>query len=234
MFPHLPPSFHPLHVSGSFDSFTEAERIEEMTRCHRKENFYQVHRDFRAERYMFVRADMNDYVNEKFNANWFPHRMQLQLKYWQKRDSGTVYKKRLVKGNLILADYMRPPSGSVRGYEYDLRITFIPVPWIDVLNQFALQPPTYLIFYVVVDFVLIIIVMVIWGLFRLGVRSSNPPRLNFTAWLKGFEFNPVIGFTVAAVPIIIVAAFLKSVMVYYDPLKVCKHSLKYLPTRLLR
>ena len=36
----------------------------------------------------------------------------------------------------------------LRGREYDLRITFAPVDWMKVLNSFALDLVTYVIFYV--------------------------------------------------------------------------------------
>ena len=100
-------------------------------------NFWKVQDYFNDEFFMFVRTDVTDYEGERDSDQWFPHRMQLQLKYWQKK-VGSVYKKRLVQGKLILSEFMRPPT-TVRGYEYDLRVTFIPVAWIDVLNLFALQ-----------------------------------------------------------------------------------------------
>ena len=105
--------------------------------CRRLANFWKIQDYFNDEFFMFVRTDVTDYEGERDSDQWFPHRMQLQLKYWQKK-VGTVYKKRLVQGKLILSEFMRPPT-TVRGYEYDLRVTFIPVAWIDVLNLFALQ-----------------------------------------------------------------------------------------------
>ena len=63
----------------------------------------------------------------------------------------------------------------LRGYEYDLRITYIPVDWINILNFFALGGTTYVLFYVVVDIVLVFVIIIGWGCFRLAVRSANPP-----------------------------------------------------------
>jgi hypothetical protein len=93
--------------------------------------FEEVRNMFAAETFMFVRAKTNAYMFQRYDmTNWFPHRFQLLLRYWQKMEGG-VYKKRLIEGSLTLADFQRPTGTQtvVRGYEYDLRITFVPVPW---------------------------------------------------------------------------------------------------------
>ena len=33
---------------------------------------------------------------------------------------------------------------------------------------------------------------VVWAFFRGTTRHSNPPRLHFKEWLKGFELNPCV------------------------------------------
>ena len=47
----------------------------------------------------------------------------------------------------------------LRGHQYDLRITFIPVDWMDVLNKFKLNTLTYVIFYFVIDAAMVILIM---------------------------------------------------------------------------
>ena len=205
----------------------EKERARQEAICSRNKYFSKIREYFEDEFFMFVRADVKDYETERYE-NWFPHRMQLQLKYWQTRDSDGILMKTLVKGTLVMGDFMKPPGPTLRGYEYDLRLTFIPVAWIDVLNEFALGTPTYLIFYAAVDFIVCFVVVAIWGVFRLGVKQTNPPKLNFNAWLKGFELNPVIGFGMVVVPISIVSFFLKYVMVTYDPLSIIPGDMAYI------
>ena len=53
----------------------------------------------------------------------------------------------------------------LRGREYDLRITFAPVDWMKVLNSFALDLVTYVIFYVMLGIGVRLFVTVVWGFF---------------------------------------------------------------------
>ena len=116
--------------------------------------------------------------------DWFPHRVQFELKYWQE----TLTSKKLIEGNIILQDFAplhdyystEATTGAwrvgsyaddpfkvttvetlhgLRGHQYDLRITFIPVDWMDVLNKFKLNTLTYVIFYFVIDAAMVILIM---------------------------------------------------------------------------
>ena len=86
---------------------------------------------------MFVQADAS---STALLPGSFPHRTQLELKYWQRRTNSPtateIFSKELVEGLLRLREFHRPPS-TLRGHEYDMRVTFIPVDWMGVLNQFA-------------------------------------------------------------------------------------------------
>lgn len=217
-------------VSGGFCfpdlAANDAERKAIASTCPGDENFAAIQAYFKAEFFMFIRAA--PYEGERGgDQNAFPHRLQFLLKYWQV-ESGDILSKRLIKGSVIMGDYQRPPEGSVRGYEYDLRITFIPVAWIDVLNEFALGAATYLLFYLAVDFAVMFVVIFLWGSFRLSTKQTNPPRLNFNKWLKGFELNPCKGFGMVVVPIAIVAVFLKFVMENFNPMKPIPGDMQYI------
>ena len=179
----------------------------------RQDYFAYLRKLMKDEQFMFIKAatDLQSGGPENYNPNeWFPHTIQLELNYWQKRLASGQLQKRLVTGFLTLANFNKPaghyqgPKFS-RGYEYDLRITYIPVDWITILNFFALGGTTYVLFYVVVDIVLVFVIIIGWGCFRLAVRSANPPALHFYQWLKGFELNPPRGFLMTAIPIVGVA-----------------------------
>lgn len=123
--------------------------------------------------------------------DYFPHRVLFQLFYWQKASG-----KEIVDGSVELHDFF-PLSGSdgtpsttptmgdgVRGHMYDLRCTWVPVDWLTVLNKFSLSMLTYLIFYVALDFMLILMTMLVWAVFRGCTKMASPPRLHFLTWLK--------------------------------------------------
>ena len=90
----------------------------------------------------------------------------------------------------------------LRGREYDLRITFAPVDWMKVLNSFALDLVTYVIFYVMLGIGVCLFVTVVWGFFRLTAKSSTPPKLHFVMWWRSFEYYPVLGVMLASLPIV--------------------------------
>lgn len=172
------------------------------------------------EAFMFVQADT---LTEGANTpGWYPLRMQLNLQYWQRdicsRTTGLCQqKKELVSAKLKLREYHRPQV-TLRGHEYDLRITFVPIAWLDVLDGFALSDQTYLLFYAGIDTVLIIITTVVWGIFRLVTKQTNPPRLHFLGWLKGFELHPVFGFLAILFPIMAACTIVRLVLADNDPL----------------
>ena len=185
-----------------------------------KRYFAQIQKMYENEDFLFVQTDVSKKQGERHDIDsWFPHRIQLQIRYWQ-RKTGGQFLKRLVRGTMFMGEYQTPEAygaSTVRGHEYDLRITLVPVTWVEVLDEFALDLPTYLIIYVLVDLLLIFVAIILWASMRISTRSANPPRLHFSAWLKGFELNPTIGFMMVAVPISIIGSFLKLVMLDIDP-----------------
>ena len=104
----------------------------------------------------------------------------------------------------------------LRGREYDLRITFAPVDWMKVLNSFALDLITYMIFYVMLGIVVCLFVTVVWGFFRLTAKSSSPPKLHFVMWWRSFEYYPVLGVMLASLPIIAGCIWISIVIREFD------------------
>ena len=215
----------PIKTSDISDGFcfpdvgarSDEEKAALADECKATRDFRVLNTMFRRESFLAVRVDVATFEYQRANVEeWFPHRMQLSLRYWQRRSFFGVLTKELVEGKLYMSDF-QPTTGTARGFEYDLRITFVPIAWLEVLNNFALSVETYLIFYVALDTILCLIVISIWGVFRVGTRQTNPPRLNFAAWLKGFELNPVKGFTIVVFPVLTMAFVGKYVMVDYDP-----------------
>ena len=211
------------HVSRGFcfpDLEADETRQMQLQRSCGSSQYFKKVRDYMDdENFIFIQADVSSYEAERHSLDWTPHRLQLQLQYWQTRDTSIgKYMKKLIKGNLFLGDFTKVPGATLRGHEYDLRITWIPVAWIDVLDNFALDTSTYLVFYLALDIIAILVTMIVWGCVRIATRQTSPPRLNFSGWLKGFELNPVLGFTMVVIPIAIIAAFMKVVMLEIDPL----------------
>ena len=79
----------------------------------------------------------------------------------------------------------------MRGWEYDLRITFRPVEWLTVLNRFSLGEVTYLMFYGIIGIGVCFVVALVWAFFRLTTKQSNPPKLHFWLWVKTFEYAEI-------------------------------------------
>ena len=188
-----------------------------------EEYFARIQKYFLREEFQFVRADLTHHVQE-MNDGWYPHRLQLELQYWQKTNEGG---KKIVKGKLIMSDFMKPET-TLRGHEYDLRVTFRPVTWLVVLNTFSLGVITYLLFYIAVDFMFIFGIILLWGVTRLLTKSTAPPKLNFYKWLKGFELNPFIGFSIVIVPVGSVSLFLREVMFTFNPIGAVPGDLEYM------
>lgn len=219
-------------VSNGFcfpDLAPQAERSAMAAQCANQDGedgyFAKIREYYDNEDFVFVQAIVDD--GQRHSPEWKPHRVQLLLKYWQTRVSDEL-KKVVVKGSFVMSDYAKPEGTTLRGYEYDLRITFIPVAWIDVLDEFALDTSTYLLFYLAVDFITIFAVVIIWGAFRISTRATAPPKLNFRGWMKGFELNPVGGFMIVVVPIAMITVFLRLVMVDINPFYMVAGSWAYI------
>jgi len=174
------------------------------------------------EDFMFVRADTAG-ARDGGVAGWYPLRLQLDIKYWQKTDNT----KQLVHCWLRFREYHRPDL-TLRGHEYDLRVTFTPSDWLTVLDAFGLSDTTYLLFYAAIDILLIFITILLWGFFRVSARQATPPRLHFWEWLKGFELNPLRGFVIIAVPIMAGCTFIRMVMGDMNPLVGFEGDMRYI------
>ena len=140
------------------------------TDCKGDGYFYDIREMLENQILMFIKVQRD----MKERLDWFPHRVQFELRYWQRSQA----QKHLINGYVImrdfapLHDYYSPEHAAnpfevvdvsntegLRGHQYDLRITFIPVDWMQVLNKFALQSITYVIFYFVIDAAMIILIM---------------------------------------------------------------------------
>ena len=207
--------FPDLEANGDADY--QRQRAEE---CNGMEYFMEVNELFLNEAFMFVQADTS-----VTGQGSFPLRLQLAIDYWQKEDDG-IFKKELVKARLLLRDFHQPEV-TLRGHEYDLRITFVPLNWLGVLDGFALSLSTYLLFYTMLDFMLILSTLVLWGIFRGSTKMTNPPRLHFWAWIKGFELNPGCGFLMIVVPIMLACVFIRMVMGDIDPFSMIIGDMKH-------
>ena len=194
--------------------------------CAKTQYFANVKQMKVDEAFMFVQADTVTQI-----PGWYPLRMQLDLQYWQ-RDICSYFtgvceqKKELVSAKLKLRDYHRP-AVTLRGHEYDLRITFVPITWLSVLDGFALSDSTYILFYGGIDAALVIVVSLVWGAFRLASRQTNPPQLHFLDWLKGFEMHPVLGFLAIVFPILAACVFVRFTMADMDPLAIVDGDMKH-------
>ena len=120
---------------------------------------------------MFVKLSRD--MAEPFG--WFPHSIQFELQYWQR----SLTNKKMIEARVSLKEFAPlhdyyseayfagdkyevkdlTSEEGLRGRQYDLRITFIPVDWMDVLNKFKLNTLTYVIFYFVIDAAMVILIM---------------------------------------------------------------------------
>ena len=62
--------------------------------------------------------------------------------------------------------------------------------------------------------------ILLWGIIRLSTQHNNPPLLHFSAWIKRFEMNPIKGFFIVFIPILVMCAIVRFVMAEYNPLGV--------------
>ena len=179
-------------------------------------------------RFMKVKRDMKEPMN------WFPLRVHFELRYWQK-DTMT---KTVINGNVNLEDftplddYYSPEHAAnpydvqdvsntwgLRGFQYDLRMTLVPVDWMEVLNTFALNIGTYVIFYFVCDAAMVVLVMMLWAFFRGTTKHTSPPKLHLKEWFKGFELNPVKGMLMIFWPIAFCCMIILFVLRGMNPIK---------------
>ena len=145
-------------------------------------------------------------VRNSVPANRYPQRMQLTVKYWQQ----TLYEKMILSMTLAMEEDFELPNNdpsflqedSLRGWEYDLRITVTPCDWLFVMDSFSLSSITYMMFYGIIGFGIQAGVVVIWLFFRMTTRRANPPKVNFMKWVRGFEWNPLFGVLLAVLPIL--------------------------------
>ena len=179
-------------------------------------------------RFMKVGRDMKEPMG------WFPLRVHFELRYWQRN---TVVKT-VINGKVFLEDftplddYYSPEHAAapydvkdvsntwgLRGFQYDLRMTLVPVDWMEVLNTFALQASTYVIFYFVCDAAIVVLVMIVWAFFRGTTKHTSPPKLHLKEWFKGFELNPVKGMLMMFFPIATCCLVIRFVIGGMNPIK---------------
>lgn len=204
-----------------------AIELELQARCGTRAYFGNLATMLENQDLMFVKLMVPTGVDTRRNH---PFRVHLALDYWQKvgLTPGT-FSKELVWGTIGLEEF-EPPQDSLyglRGHEYDLRVSFVPVTWRDVLNRFALSMTTYITFYFALDFLLIFLVILIWAFFRLSSQSQNPPKLHFKDWIRGFEMNPSQGFAIVFAPVLIMCAIIRYLMATYDPFGFISGDMKY-------
>jgi hypothetical protein len=199
--------------------------------CGSRGYFAKVQEMYENQVFLFIKVqrDMTEPIGD-----WYPHRVQFELRYWQR----SPVQKMLIQGQVILQDFAPlhdhhstqhaespyevidvSKAEGLRGHQYDLRITFIPVAWMDVLNKFALQTFTYVIFYFVIDGAMIILIMIIWAFFRGTTKHTSPPKLHLKEWFKGFELNPIKGMLMVFIPIGVCCSFIRTVVGDLNPLE---------------
>lgn len=203
----------------------EMSRLETM--CRQTQYFEVVSEQLAKEDFLPVQSDASAPDSVLSRSGWFPHRVHLELKYWQRKSSSSkAFSKELLQGVLLLRDFNRPPS-TLRGHEYDMRISLVPVDWMGVFNQFALSTSTYVLFYVVIDAVLVFVIALLWGVSRGCARKRTPPpRLHFFTWLKGFELNPAFGFAAVALPLLVCCLLVRYAIVTSNPFGVFRGDMK--------
>ena len=98
-------------------------------------------------------------------------------------------------------------------------MTLVPVDWMEVLNTFALNIGTYVIFYFVCDAAMVVLVMMLWAFFRGTTKHTSPPKLHLKEWFKGFELNPVKGMLMIFWPVAFCCMLILFVLRGMNPIK---------------
>jgi len=177
-------------------------------------------------RFMKVDRDM------KVDLRWFPLLVHFELRYWQRN----INQKMFINGQVKLRDFTplydyyspeRDPydvqdvsnTWGLRGFQYDLHMTLVPVDWMEVLNAFSLNTLTYVIFYFVCDAAMVVLVMMLWAFFRATTKHTSPPKLHLKEWFKGFELNPVKGMLMIFWPIAFCCILILFVLRGMNPIK---------------
>ena len=102
-------------VSGGFcfpdiDSYGDEVLEEELEKdCSKSSYFAIVHALFKAEEFMFVRAETAGALTK--DPNWYPLRLQLDMLYWQVevcRSSKCSFKKQLIQVIYLYTTWIKP------------------------------------------------------------------------------------------------------------------------------
>jgi hypothetical protein len=126
----------------------------------------------------------------------------------------------LEKKGVFLASYdgVRPCNytwaGQLNDTEYTLEFTFKPAEWVDLLNYFELRGEVYMVFFTFIGLLSVLEVVTVWVLNRLFTRLRHPPPFHAQTLLAVISEAPMVGVTLAMLPIatvcFIVFVWLKS------------------------
>ena len=92
-------------------------------------------------------------------------------------------------------------DGHLNDTEYKLEFTFKPAEWIDLMNYFELRGEVYMVFYTIIGLLSVLQAGTIWVLNRLLTRLRHPPPFHAQTMLAIITEAPLIGVSLAAVPL---------------------------------
>jgi hypothetical protein len=126
----------------------------------------------------------------------FPRSVSLELSYYQYN----THKKRLLTADLIFEDFDEDTSAS----DYELSVAFMALDWIDLIIAFAFEREVFLILFVVIGLMTVSVAILFWIVNRLTTSLQTPPRFRFFSFLGLIAPPPMVGVTLACVPVSIV------------------------------
>ncbi|TYZ65127.1 hypothetical protein PybrP1_009425 [[Pythium] brassicae (nom. inval.)] len=128
----------------------------------------------------------------------FPRSVTLDIAYYQLDDNV----KRIVKAQLVLADYDRDADAT--GYTFSLNLH--PLDYYQLIIQFAFERQVYILLFFVLGGVMTAAAFVFWAVVRVTTFLESPPRFRFYAVFALIAPPPSLGVALACVPILAVVA----------------------------
>ena len=94
--------------------------------------------------------------------------------------------------------------------EYNLRLNFEPLSYFNLINSFQFSTPIYILLFSLVSLVLLFGIIIFWiaNLITLS-NYKKPPSVRFYHMASVTFWPPLFGTTLASIPVMIVAGFLK-------------------------
>ena len=158
-----------------------------------------VTRQFTSEMVPVTIRDSIVQVDEKTRAIGVPRSVTMTIQYYQRSKA----RKRIILASLTFDDYSPKEQNGQIVRDYSLIVEYRALDYMNLLNGFSLDPPIYVVLFLVTGIGCMTFYVVFWAFQRIFTRLQRPPKLVVQTYLR-IILGPVCGCILAFVPCLVI------------------------------